>query len=325
MLRAVATTKFATTVRDSTFKSARNTGVNLNQPKLILLECPYPVIPTQHIIHMLLNQNTAFLGTRLATQFFHPSKASDVVIWRLRNSAEQNSQTTRDVPIPQQPNSQALRPTQLVIPLRGLGCFETNPNPGRVNSSSLLEETGVVPRHHPLIGITSIQTLYHTHNWCLSFFSPKEQRISLAIQESWITPPNMGLRNPQNSQVIQESWIASQSRRSCTAKKPSDPGILDHYPISTFTPLLHSQVIQESWIADFFVLPLQTPPNSRVIQEFWITFRSRLHASPTQPSDPGILDRSPNSTFMHHQHSRVIQESWIAPQSSLSCTSNTAE
>ena len=120
---------------------------------------------TAHHPHAV-EPNTAFLGTRLATQFFHPSKASDVVIWRLRNSAEQNSQTTSDVPIPQQPNSQASRPTQLVIPLQGLGCFETNPNPGRVNSSSLLEETGVVPRHHPLIGITSIQTLYHTHNWC---------------------------------------------------------------------------------------------------------------------------------------------------------------
>ena len=232
--------------------------------------------PTQHIIHLLLNQNTAFLGTRLATQFFHPSKASDVVIWRLRNSAEQNSQTTRDVPITQQPNSQASRPTRLVIPLLGSGRFETNPNPGRVNSSSLLEEKGVVPRHHPLIGITSIQTLYHTHNWCLSFFSPKEQRISLAIQESWITSPNMGLRNPPNSQVIQESWIASQSRLSCTAKNHSAPGSRDPSQLSTVPPHQHSPVIQESWIADFFVLPLQTPPNRRVIQESWITPQSWL-------------------------------------------------
>jgi hypothetical protein len=76
--------------------------------------------------------------------------------------------------------------------------------------------------------------------------------------------------------VIQESWIASQSRLSCTAKKQSDPGILDHSQISTFTPLQHSPVIQESWIADFFVLPLQTPPNRRVIQESWITPQSWL-------------------------------------------------
>jgi hypothetical protein len=94
---------FPTTVRDSTFKSARNTGVNLNQPKLILLECPYPVIPSQHMIPLLLNQNQHFWVPDSPTQFI-PSKASDVVFRRHRNSAEQNSQTTSDLPIPQHPN-----------------------------------------------------------------------------------------------------------------------------------------------------------------------------------------------------------------------------